>query len=94
MMSDESTLRPPAAPERSAFAAWLRAPAAGINDHWKQDTTMGEHDAALVAWLYQQSKIDRLRAAVSALLKCPSGEYCDAYPAAHKLAQDAMKDAA
>lgn len=51
----------------------------------------GEHDAALGAWLHQQRRIDALRAAVTALLKCPSGEYCNAYPAALKLAQDAMR---
>ncbi len=51
----------------------------------------GGHDAALGAWLHQQRRIDALRAAVTALLKCPSGEYCNAYPAALKLAQDAMR---
>lgn len=34
---------------------------------------------------------DRLREALRALLACPSGEYCDAYPAAYKLAQEALK---
>lgn len=29
--------------------------------------------------------------AIEALLKCPSGEYCDAYPAAHSLALAALK---
>ena len=32
-----------------------------------------------------------LRNALAALMKCKSGEYCDAYPAALKLAQDAMQ---
>ena len=81
----------PLAPERAAFVAWLRLSPDHRDEYWKQDITMGEHDAALGAWLHQQRRIDALRAAVAALLKCPSGEYCDAYPAALKLAQDAMR---
>jgi len=81
----------PLEPERAAFVAWLRLSPDHRDEYWKQDITMGEHDAALGAWLHQQRRIDALRAAVAALLKCPSGEYCDAYPAALKLAQDAMR---
>lgn len=82
----------PLAPERAAFVAWMRDFANVADNYWMRDTKMGEHDAALSAWLHQQRRIDALRAAVAALLKCPSGEYCDAYPAALKLAQRAMNE--
>lgn len=81
----------PLEPERAAFVAWMRDFANVADNYWMRDPKMGEHDAALSAWRHQQRKIDHLRSAVAALLKCPSGEYCDAYPAALKLAQDAMR---
>lgn len=63
----------PLQPERTTFSDWLRA-AKGrfdahgdVNYHWAESTTMGEHDAALMAWKFQQREIDRLRAA---LLTC------------------------
>lgn len=63
----------PLEPERAAFVAWLRLSPDHRDEYWKEDITMGEHDAALGAWLHQQRRIDALRAAVAALLKCPSG---------------------
>ena len=52
---------------------------------------LGTPDETRAALDLKDAEIANLRAAVTALLKCPSGEYCDAYPAAHKLAQDAMR---
>ena len=57
----------PLAPERAAFVAWMRDFANVADNYWMRDPKMGEHDAALSAWLYQQREIDRLRAA---LLTC------------------------
>ena len=63
----------PLQPERTTFADWLRAckrrldDSGDVNYHWTDNTTMGEHDAALMAWRFQQREIDRLRAA---LLTC------------------------
>ena len=57
----------PLAPERAAFVAWMRDFANVADNYWMRDPKMGEHDAALSAWLYQQREIERLRAA---LLHC------------------------
>ena len=57
----------PLAPERAAFVAWMRDFANVADNYWMRDPKIGEHDAALSAWLYQQREIDRLRAA---LLQC------------------------
>ena len=57
----------PLAPERAAFVAWMRDFANVADNYWMRDPKMGEHDAALAAWLHQQREIDRLRAA---LLQC------------------------
>lgn len=57
----------PLAPERAAFVAWMRDFANVADNYWMRDPKMGEHDAALSAWLYQQREIDRLRAS---LLHC------------------------
>ena len=57
----------PLAPERAAFVTWMRDFANVADNYWMRDPKMGEHDAALSAWLYQQREIDRLRAA---LLRC------------------------
>jgi hypothetical protein len=45
--------------ERAKFVAWLSAYAGG-GEHWRGNVLMGEHDAALAAWLHQQEKINRL----------------------------------
>jgi hypothetical protein len=53
--------------ERTTFADWLRAAKGRLDDrgdvnyHWTENTTMGEHDAALMAWRFQQARIDLLR---------------------------------
>lgn len=57
----------PLPPERTTFADWLRACKGRLDDrgdvnyHWTDNTTMGEHDAALMAWRFQQARIDLLR---------------------------------
>lgn len=79
------------ASSRTAFVAWMRGFANIADNYWMRDPKMGEHDAALSAWLFQQAKIDRLRASIAALLECPSGHYCDAYPTAEQMAREALK---
>lgn len=50
----------PLAPERAAFVAWMRDFTNVADNYWMRDPKMGEHDAALSAWLHQQREIDRL----------------------------------
>ena len=59
----------PLAPERAAFVAWMRDFANVADNYWMRDPKMGEHDAALSAWLYQQREIERLRAGMGALIR-------------------------
>lgn len=58
--------------------------------HWLADKIPAYGDYAKEAALVlrkQADEIERLREALAALLACPSGMYCDAYPAAEKQAQ-------
>jgi len=71
-------------------------------DHMAQGEHYTRHVSALTGeglWLkseiaaelaHRDMEIERLRAALHALLKCPSGQYCDAYPEAEKMARDAL----
>lgn len=57
-----------------------------LPESWDDDEHPDEV-AALVLKIDADIEIERLRKALAALLDCPSGMYCDAYPAAEKQAR-------
>ena len=56
-----------------------------LPDEWDDDPP--DEVAALVLKIDADIEIERLREALTALLACPSGMYCDAYPEAEKQAR-------
>jgi hypothetical protein len=79
----------PLPPKRTAFVAWLRLSPNTRDDYWKQDIKMGEHDAALSAWLHQQRKIDLLRGLAEWLLEAYHSD--DGMPEAKDIARQARE---
>lgn len=79
----------PLVQERAGFVAWLRLEPRTRDDYWKEDIKMGEHDAALAAWRFQQGKIDRLRGLAEWLLEAYHSD--DGMPEAKDIARQARE---